>query len=124
MVELKDGITYYYRPVYSEEKAQSFANRFIYRYEYIDGTEIEFYTRFYYGEDFFEELVDKEKRIETLLLPSQPGVAEVKELIFAESARISLSANGAVVWLDYKKGSQYEGRLGSISCYSETIVQN
>ncbi len=119
---VKDGeiktVKYYYRTYYSGEQiAGNFSNRYVYKDNDLN---IYLYTRFNYGNGFLKSSVKTEsgnKSIKSILLPNSADRIEVKNIIFAESARISLSsAKNVTIWLNYRDGERYQEYLGSITC--------
>ncbi|MFQ6724051.1 MAG: hypothetical protein ACLRFE_01775 [Clostridia bacterium] len=108
--------TIYYRPIYGISK-DVFNNRYIYSY----GT-YRLYTRFNYGSGFISETIYQNGDTEwgyvvcELLFPENEE-SKAMDVIFAESARVTLSA-GADVWVytDYKTktGRQGAGTINAI----------
>jgi hypothetical protein len=123
---------YFYRPRYGgEARNNNYANRYVYNYE-INGKVVKFYTRFYYGDDFFDAVAKQgiegsnDVKIESLLLPKSAYATENMSVTLAESARVSLSPVGSYIYLDYAQGNKdnmvfEQFTAGSITCYSDDL---
>lgn len=110
------GRQYYYRPIFSAEHGEMvYSNKYIYNQSVNDiDKNVEFYTRFYYGSDFLGKEIG-DKTISKMMLPTSLDV-ENKDIIFAESARISLSVGDKQIYTDYASGDPLDIKGGTIKC--------
>jgi hypothetical protein len=129
-----EGVTLIYSPIYEPIDGRSnFIGKYLYsRTVKVNGTSttLKFYTRFkYHGEGenpnkFLDEpLLDK--TIYSLLFPGDAMANKTvnKEVTFAESVRVSLSAGKSRVYTNYKKGTYINKKFGTISCDSSFFVE-
>ncbi|MBQ8522717.1 MAG: hypothetical protein IJ458_03545 [Clostridia bacterium] len=122
-----------YRSIYEmAESNYTFSNRYAYTAKSGDDESVTFYTRFYYGNNFFGTSVNygldekddvKSMAISELLLPTTTQSIEQKSNIFAESARVTLSPGGSTLWSNYNDKTKW-GSGGVIKCIAAELAKD